>query len=146
MDGCGAEHGIDVMRGMVIPAGAEDSSGFPGRDAALYKVTPQLFEQHLSAIKRSLPDHPDHPDHSDRPDPTFTFDDGGTSAMAAADALERRGLIGYFFITTNYIGTPGFVSESDIRDLSRRGHMIGSHSCSHPLRMGHCAWPQLVDE
>ena len=23
---------------------------------------------------------------------------------------------------------------------------IGSHSCSHPLRMGHCSWPQLLDE
>jgi peptidoglycan/xylan/chitin deacetylase (PgdA/CDA1 family) len=38
------------------------------------------------------------------------------------------------------------VTEPDIRELSRRGHSIGSHSCSHPLRMGHCDWPQLVDE
>ena len=28
----------------VVEAGAQDSSGFPGRDAALYKVTPQTFE------------------------------------------------------------------------------------------------------
>ena len=34
----------------VVPAGAEDTSGFPGRDAALYKVTPELFDTHLEAI------------------------------------------------------------------------------------------------
>src|SRR5262245_21291510 len=119
----------------VAAAGAEDASGFPGRDAALYKVTPELFEQHLRAVRKSA-----------LPAPVLTFDDGGVSAMAAAEILERFGFIGHFFITTNYIGTPGFVSETGIRELSGRGHVIGSHSCSHPLRMGHCAWPQLVDE
>ena len=34
----------------VVAAGAEDSSGFPGRDAALYKVTPEMFAAHLDAI------------------------------------------------------------------------------------------------
>src|SRR6185503_2797379 len=70
----------------------------------------------------------------------------GVSALRAADAMERRGLIGHFFVTTNYIGTRGFVTERDIRELSRRGHIVGSHSCSHPLRMGHCGWAQLLDE
>jgi hypothetical protein len=45
----------------VVPAGAEDSSGFPGRDAALYKVTPQQFDAHLDAIKQSLVVDPAHP-------------------------------------------------------------------------------------
>jgi len=66
--------------------------------------------------------------------------------MVAADVLERRGFTGQFFITANYIGTRGFVTEDNIRELARRGHVIGSHSCSHPLRMGHCVWTQLVDE
>ena len=33
-----------------------------------------------------------------------------------------------------------------IRDIAGRGHIVGSHSCSHPLRIGHCSWPQLVNE
>jgi len=66
--------------------------------------------------------------------------------MAAADMLEQRGRIGHFFITTNYAGTRGFLAEDQIRELAGRGHVIGSHSCSHPLRMGHCARPQLLDE
>jgi peptidoglycan/xylan/chitin deacetylase (PgdA/CDA1 family) len=120
----------------VVPAGDEDTSGFRGRDAALYKVTPDTFAAHLDAIARTSPGRA----------PVITFDDGGHSAMAAADMLEMRGGTGHFFVTTNYIGTPGFLTELQIRELARRGHVIGSHSCSHPLRMGHCSPRQLVDE
>jgi peptidoglycan/xylan/chitin deacetylase (PgdA/CDA1 family) len=134
----------------IVPAGAEDSSGFPGIDAALYKVTPDLFEAHLVAITRRL-------GSSKRtiglaaglPDPggpVLTFDDGGASAMMAADQLQRHGLRGYFFITVNYIGSSGFVTQHDLRVLRSRGHTVGSHSCSHPLRMGHCSWKQLIEE
>jgi peptidoglycan/xylan/chitin deacetylase (PgdA/CDA1 family) len=121
----------------VVAAGDEDSSGFPGRDAALYKITPEDFAAHLDAIGASRPAHSP---------PVITFDDGGRSAMAAADLLEARGRTGHFFVTANYVGTRGFLTEDEIRELARRGHVIGSHSCSHPLRMGHCSWPQLVDE
>jgi peptidoglycan/xylan/chitin deacetylase (PgdA/CDA1 family) len=121
----------------VVALGAADSSGFPGRDAALYKVTPETFEAHLAAIA-TPPAHP--------AQPLITFDDGGASASAAADALERYGLVGHFFVTTNYIGSRGFVDEPAIRDLHHRGHIVGSHSCSHPLRMGHCSPSQLIDE
>jgi peptidoglycan/xylan/chitin deacetylase (PgdA/CDA1 family) len=117
----------------VVAAGEEETSGFPGRDAALYKVTPEMFASHLDAIPSG--GHP-----------LITFDDGGVSALQAADVLETRGLIGHFFVTTNYLGARGFLSVGDIRALASRGHVIGSHSCSHPLRMGHCSWPQLRDE
>ena len=119
----------------VVAAGEEDTSGFPGRDAAWYKVTPETFAAHLDALPQPDP-----------PAPVITFDDGGVSAMRAADMLEARGFTGHFFVTANYIGTRGFLTEDQIRELARRGHVIGSHSCSHPLRMGHCPWPQLLDE
>jgi peptidoglycan/xylan/chitin deacetylase (PgdA/CDA1 family) len=127
----------------IVAAAEEDSSGFPGRDAATYKVTRELFEEHLRAMAACQPAARGaaRTDHL-----LITFDDGGASAPMAADTLERHGFIGHFFITTNYIGTPGFVHERDLRELRRRGHAVGSHSCSHPLRMGHCSWPQLVDE
>lgn len=128
---------IALMYHDVVRAGAEDSSGFPGRDAALYKVTPEAFEAQLDAICGGLPA---------QPAPTFTFDDGGRSALIAADALERHGFAGHFFVTVNYIGTRGFVTDAEIRELHARGHIVGSHSCSHPLRMGHCPPAQLRDE
>jgi len=62
----------------------------------------------------------------------LTFDDGGRSALRAAAALEERGWRGHFFITTGLIGAAGFLSADDIRDLHRRGHVIGSHSHTHP--------------
>jgi peptidoglycan/xylan/chitin deacetylase (PgdA/CDA1 family) len=124
----------------IVDAGAEDTSGFAGRDAARYKIAPELFEAHLDAIGQPPPGS------ARASTPVFTFDDGGISAMRAADSLETRGLTGHFFITANYIGTRGFVTRADLIELRRRGHGVGSHSCSHPLRMGHCAWPQLVQE
>ena len=150
----------------VVAVGAEDTSGFPGRDAALYKVTPETFVAHLDAIASGYgtpKGAPYEDDGEEAPQrrhvgrrvghrfsgalpPTITFDDGGKSGMAAADLLERRGMVGHFFVTANYVGTRGFLTEDDIRDLARHGHVIGSHSCSHPLRMGHCSWPQLLDE
>jgi peptidoglycan/xylan/chitin deacetylase (PgdA/CDA1 family) len=118
----------------IVAPGLADSSGFPGRDAARYKVSPSVFADHLRAIcaKGAAP--------------VLTFDDGGASAMEAADILERFGLRGRFFVTANYVGTPGFVDAAGLRELHRRGHVVGSHSCSHPLRMGHCSLAQLRHE
>ncbi|HZR22954.1 MAG TPA: polysaccharide deacetylase family protein [Vicinamibacterales bacterium] len=127
----------------VVEAGAEDASGFPGRDAAIYKVTTAQFEEHVAALKGCATSDAD---VAQAFRPAVTFDDGGVSAMVSADILERHGFIGHFFITTNYIGTRGFLDEPQIRELHARGHVIGSHSCTHPLRMGHCSWPQLLDE
>src|SRR2546426_622750 len=64
----------------IVPRGAEDSSGFPGGDAASYKLTPAQFDAHLDAIARRAGVAP----------PVMTFDDGGDSARSAADALARR--------------------------------------------------------
>lgn len=49
-------------------------------------------------------------------------------------------------MTANFIGANGFVSALDIRSLDGMGHVIGSHSCSHPARMARCSWAQLQDE
>ena len=118
----------------VVPAGAEDTSGFPGRDAALYKVTPGQFDAHLEAIQKSGGAASQ---ASSSPSTT------AASAMTAADVLERRGLRGDFFVTANYIGRPGFLTRTA---RAPRGHVVGSHSCSHPLRMAHCDWSQLTTE
>jgi len=119
----------------VTPEGRPESSGFPGGDAARYKLTPQQLEAHLDAIMQRVAR------------PVLTFDDGGISAARwIASALERRGLRGHFFITTGCIGRPAFVDRSAVRDLHNRGHAIGSHSHSHPLRMAKCTDARLREE
>ena len=77
----------------------------------------------------------------------LSFDDGGVSALEpTAELLEQHGWRGFFFVTTDRIGTPTFLNADQIRALRRRGHVIGSHSCSHPERMSWCGREQLLDE
>src|ERR1700689_3145771 len=117
------------------------ASGFGGNGASRYKLTVEEFESHLAAIAEI---HPERaltaidPRALPGPDGTIylTFDDGGVSAhQLTAEILERRGWRGTFFITTDYIGKSAFLSAGQIRDLRKRGHAIGTHSCSHPPLM-----------
>ncbi len=76
----------------------------------------------------------------------ISFDDGDLSGYTmAAPLLERHGLRGEFFIVTRWIGTPGFMSADDLRDLVRRGHGVHSHSRTHP-RLPSLTPAQIEDE
>jgi peptidoglycan/xylan/chitin deacetylase (PgdA/CDA1 family) len=127
----------------VIEEQEPDASGFAGAAAATYKVDVDLFERHLDALDRRAGSLAAQPSTSART-PTggswlLTFDDGGVSASThVANRLEARQWRGIFFITTDRIGTPGFLTVDEIRDLASRGHVIGSHSRSHPRRMSSC--------
>jgi peptidoglycan/xylan/chitin deacetylase (PgdA/CDA1 family) len=62
----------------------------------------------------------------------LTFDDGHQSNFSLAfPALAETGLTAVFFITTDRIGRPGFMSPEELRELRRAGMFIGSHGCSH---------------
>ena len=76
----------------------------------------------------------------------ITFDDGGASALLAGEELARRSWRGHFFIATDLIGRPGYLDWDGVRAVAEMGHVIGSHSCSHPDRMAACTWDQLMDE
>ncbi len=68
--------------------------------------------------------------------PVFlTFDDGADCALGIARELEQHQWRGHFFITTDWIDRPGFLTAGQIRELHERGHAVGSHSCTHPARM-----------
>src|SRR5262249_16434049 len=62
------------------------------------------------------------------------------------DAVEAHGWRGYFFITTGFIGQSGFLARTQLRELRARGHVVGSHSHSHPLRMAACSETRLLEE
>jgi peptidoglycan/xylan/chitin deacetylase (PgdA/CDA1 family) len=122
-----------IMYHDVVENGDFASSGFPGEGAYVYKLRREDFEQHLAAI-------------GDR-DVMLTFDDGGVSFLhPIADLLEARGRRGYFFITTDQIGSAGFLDADDLRELHRRGHFVGSHSASHPTRMAALSRAELDRE
>ncbi|OGM10631.1 hypothetical protein A2Z67_00045 [Candidatus Woesebacteria bacterium RBG_13_36_22] len=62
----------------------------------------------------------------------LTFDDGDADQWFAFTEMKKRGMVGCFFIVTNFIDGGGFFSSSQIRQLSNNGMEIGSHSISHP--------------
>jgi peptidoglycan/xylan/chitin deacetylase (PgdA/CDA1 family) len=145
-------HAVTLLFHDVAPDGRWELSGFQGADADLYKLDCVDFHRHLTAIGGSLRCPPatgpellagppvEHPF-------LLTFDDGGVSAaLYVADMLDETGWKAHFLVTASRIGAPGFLDRAQIQELRRRGHIIGSHSYSHPLRMAHCPAAQLDDE
>lgn len=63
----------------------------------------------------------------------LTFDDGFSSDHdLVLPELKRIKATATFFIVTDWLGTPGYLTEQQVRDLSDSGMQIGSHSKSHP--------------
>jgi len=144
---------ITMLYHDVTPALADDSSGFAGPEAARYKLTPEEFGRHLDAVATKVArppivtTSPDELRRTANDSWLVTFDDGGVSAITdIAEQLERRGWRGWFFAATDYIDTPSFCTRAQLRELHERGHVIGSHSCSHPERISNCSRERLLDE
>src|SRR5438552_343088 len=137
---------------VVADPARHEESGFSGQGAALYKLTRTDFEKHAAAIHQAAHTPPsrviDWQNESGISNRLFlTFDDGGASAHAfIAAVLQRYQWRAHFFVTADFIGAPGFLSLKQILELHRAGHVIGSHSCSHPPRMSACSREQLFDE
>ena len=110
-------------------------SGFQRNGARPYKVGVRPFCDHLDQIAEAGWT-PGLVGDIDLTKPgrhvLLTFDDGGKSAIRAAAELSRRGWLGHFFITTAYIGQRTFLDPGEIRQLRAAGHLVGSHSHTHP--------------
>ena len=131
----------------VVHAGDFSASGFTEPGADSYKLTTAAFDAHLAAIAATgtaadltadelLAPAVVDAEHEQRARVLLTFDDGGRSALTEiAPRLEALGWHGHFFMTSSRIGTPGFLDAGDLRELHARGHVVGSHSHSHPVRM-----------
>jgi peptidoglycan/xylan/chitin deacetylase (PgdA/CDA1 family) len=130
----------------IAPRAQREDVGFPGPLAARYKLEPAAFEEHLDALAATGLQVQTLDGGAQPPPVAVTFDDGGGSAPLAAAALERRGWRGQFFVTSSRIGTPGFISAEQLRELHRRGHLIGSHSHTHPTYMGRLTRAELDEE
>jgi peptidoglycan/xylan/chitin deacetylase (PgdA/CDA1 family) len=130
----------------IVDGNDMNASGFSGAAAATYKLTEEHFRGHIKAIARTAIRGSNDLNTKSKYHVRLTFDDGGASSCRIADILECYGLRGYFFIPTDYIGRSSFISVRQIVDLQRRGHIIGSHSCSHHGRMSHMPTERLMQE
>lgn len=111
-------------------------SGFASDAAARYKLPLAAFDAHLDSAGSVN-------------DASFliTVDDGGLSYYTiVADRLESRGWRGHCFVSTDLIGSQGFLDATQIRELDARGHVIGSHSASHPTRFSACSTERMREE
>jgi peptidoglycan/xylan/chitin deacetylase (PgdA/CDA1 family) len=134
----------------VVDSGAYDGSGFLGADANLYKVARNQFKAQLSAIAgagivpASILDFL--PSPTDSSPLIITFDDGGVSAHSVvAEYFDDLSWPAHFFITAGCVDKAGFLNANQIRDLHRRGHVIGSHSYSHQA-LSNCPPEVIRDE
>lgn len=117
-------------------------SGFDSNGANKYKMKIDLFEMHLKTLVKLI-----HNGRIKKDDVILTFDDGGVSFYKIiAPLLDKYGFVGHFYISTNYVGSDAFLSEKEIFDLSNKGHVIGSHSCSHPDNMASISKEKRLEE
>jgi hypothetical protein len=113
-------------------------SGFNSPAADRYKLSAARFDRELADLAAV---------HAHALPYRLTFDDGGESFYTiVADRLEAIGRRAYCFISTNYIDAPGFLTREQIRELHVRGHIIGSHTASHPAFMHTCMPAAIADE
>ncbi|HTR24473.1 MAG TPA: polysaccharide deacetylase family protein [Terriglobales bacterium] len=62
----------------------------------------------------------------------ITFDDGcETDLIAAAPVLREFGLGATFYVTAGRLGTQGYLSEHQLRELNAQHFEIGCHSMTH---------------
>ncbi|UUO23434.1 hypothetical protein FGD67_09515 [Colwellia sp. M166] len=143
---------ITLLYHDVVKNNDYQSSGFQSSDADYYKLDENEFIAQLDAIKAKYSYKAEdltllHKNEQNDIAFYITFDDGGSSFLTTiASLLEARGWLGIFFISTDYIGTPGFLIKEEIVELRKRGHVIGSHSCSHPKRISSCSYQELINE
>lgn len=148
----GVRRSLALMYHEVIAHKFCDPEGAPPKGTDLYKFSQHEFAAHLTSIRAAVGDRP--LGRADRAEtwrddrPLFlTFDDGEDSAHSiVADQLEARGWIGHFFVITDLVGRPRFLTAEQIRELDRRGHVIGSHTCSHPIPMSRCSPEEIRRE
>jgi peptidoglycan/xylan/chitin deacetylase (PgdA/CDA1 family) len=126
-------------------------SGFRGGRADRYKLSLMQFRRQLRSIAGARDDAPVLVTDSGWPgDPmrwAVSFDDGGVSFHSAvAPALAGYGWRGHCLVTTDRLGHHGFLHPHHIREIQAAGHLIGTHSASHPARFDACPWDRLIAE
>jgi peptidoglycan/xylan/chitin deacetylase (PgdA/CDA1 family) len=114
-------------------------------------MSAEMFSRHLEALSANLYSPPillgeTEPTDNSGKGWALTFDDGGIGALIAAEMLETRNWKGHFFLTTDHINQRSFLSRNQILELRDRGHVIGSHSRSHPKRMADLSFDGILDE
>ncbi len=76
----------------------------------------------------------------------LTFDDGyEDSYLNAFPLLKRYSMTGTFFIITQRVGLPGYLTWAQIAEMQRAGMEIGAHTLHHPFLTHLPAWRAFIE-
>lgn len=121
---------------------SESESGFQFPTSFPYKVNAREFEKHVQYAYNYCKHH-----NLSLDSIKFSFDDGGESFLTIiAPILEKYGFKGIFCISTKLIGADKFLTKNQIKELHNRGHLIASHSHTHPKNMSVLSMQELLFE
>lgn len=118
-----------------------------GANMKTYSVTPEAFANQMKTLS-------DNGYHTISPDQLYeyrvhnvklpskpvmiTFDDTREEQYnLGASEMNKYGFKGVFFIMTVSINRPGYMTDSQIKNLSNNGHTIGAHTWDHHLVTKH---------
>lgn len=67
-----------------------------------------------------------------KPGIMLTFDDGlAGNYDYAYKILQKDGMTGYFMVSSDLIGTPGYMTYQQLKEIQSQGHVIGDHTSTH---------------
>jgi len=110
------------------------------RAADYFAVGSAAFEQQLDeimsmgfraiSIEQAIQEGPGVESHT----VACSFDDGDIGQFERAfPLLAKRGMAATFFITTGWVGRPGYISWEGLREMRAAGMSLQSHTRSHPF-------------
>jgi len=146
---------ISLLYHDVVEKNSYNESGFLSDGANIYKLDIKVFKRHLHYIHSNIKSSPiivselqlSKIYYEKRIPTILTFDDGGISAYTNIfPLLEQYSWKAHFFITTKFIGTNTFVSKDQIISMHNSGHIIGTHSHTHPDTISKIGISKIRDE
>ena len=113
----------------------------PGKALNGYEVTVEAFKAQMKALADSgyhtiLPDQLEAYLAKGTPLPEkpvmLTYDDTDEEQFSIAKPeMDKYGFKGVYFIMTVSLNRPNYMSRDQVKDLSDKGHVIGSHTWDH---------------
>lgn len=99
-------------------------------------VSPALFEQQMKTLSeaqyRSITPSDYSARGNDKKAFLITFDDGYDNAYSAAfPILKKYNFTATFYVISEFIGTPGYLTKPQIKEMQDAGMIIGSHTLNH---------------
>lgn len=109
------------MKEYIVPVAAFKEQMQSLADSGYQTITPEQYYNHLTK-GATLPEKPI----------IISFDDADLEQYTIGAAeLEKHNFKGVFFVMTIVIGKKNYMSSEMIKDLSDKGHVIGSHTWDH---------------